>query len=455
MTPAERGKLTHFLGTLIAGGGALLARLAVIAWALSAKFPPIGDGHYYSVFAERLAHGQGYTWLWDDGTVTYAAHYPVGYPAIISVFYMIFGVKAAVPMVVNAVLGTLGVVAAHRLALMMTTPRRALIVALAVALHPAIVSYTPAFMTEGATLSLLLIAAALALGEDTLWPRAIAAGLVMGLATLVRPQCLLLTPLLALCMIVNKPKKWPGLARAGSIVALSIITCLPWTARNCDKMKRCSLVSVNGGWNLAIGTQTKSGAWEELVVPESCKTIWDEAGKDACFEREAKAAILAHPISWLASAPHKLDATFDYFGAGPWYLHASNPAAFSDRGKLVLGTVETIASRALLLAALLSFALSKGMPRNRRIVASIGAAFSLSPPAWIAYGLLVVCVGLDRERHRVHLYAALVIAATMATHAIFFGAGRYGLVVAPFVALLAGATHRNLTLRQPRHDAIV
>jgi hypothetical protein len=47
----------------------------------------------------------------------------------------------------------------------------------------------------------------------------------------------------------------------------------------------------------------------------------------------------------------------------------------------------------------------------------------------------------------VHAYAALVIAATMATHAIFFGAGRYGLVVAPFVALLA--------LRQPARDAIV
>ncbi len=429
--------------TLISGGVALAARVTVIVWALSAGFPPIGDGHYYSIFAERLARGQGYTWLWDDGTVTYAAHYPVGYPAIISVFYMIFGVRAAVPMVVNAVLGAVGVVAAHRLALMMTTPRRALVAALAIALHPAIVSYTPAFMTEGATLSLLLIAAALALGEGKLWLRAVCAGLVMGLATLVRPQCLLLTPLLALCTIAGTPRKWPDLARAGSIVALSIITCLPWTSRNCDKMKRCSLVSVNGGWNLAIGTQTKSGAWEEHVVPESCKTVWDEAGKDACFEREAKAAILAHPIAWIARAPSKLDSTFDYFGAGPWYLHASNSEAFSDRSKAVVGTLETIVSRALLLAALLSFALSKGMSRNRRILASIGAAFSLSPPAWIAYGILAVCVGLDRERHRVHAYAALVIAATMATHAAFFGAGRYGLVVAPFVALLAAASERK------------
>jgi Dolichyl-phosphate-mannose-protein mannosyltransferase len=433
--------------SLVAGSTALVVRVAVVAWALSQGFPPIGDGHYYSIFAERLAHGQGYTWLWDDGTITYAAHYPVGYPALISVFYMLFGVKAAVPMVVNAILGSLGVVAAHRLALMATTERRALYAALAVALHPAIVLYTPAFMTEGATFSLLLIAAAIALGENKPWLRAVLAGLVMGLATLVRPQCLLLTPLLAFCAVAQKPKKWPDWVRAGSIVALSIVVCLPWTARNCDKMKRCSLVSVNGGWNLAIGTQTKSGAWEELVVPESCKTVWDEAGKDACFEREAKATIVAHPLAWAKRAPAKLSSTLDYFGAGPWYLHASNATAFSDRSKLIAGTIETIASRALLLAALLSFAFSRGISRGRRALAAIGGAFSLSPPAWIAYGVLAVCVALDPKRHRVHVYCALVIAATMATHAIFFGAGRYGLVVAPFVALLA--------LRQPRHGDIV
>lgn len=434
-------------GSLLAGAVALAARLAVVAWALDAGMPPIGDGHYYSVFAERLARGQGYTWLWDDGTVTYAAHYPVGYPAIVSVFYALFGVRAAVPMIVNAVLGSLGVVAAHRLALMATTPRRALYAALAVALHPAIVSYTPAFMTEGATFSLLLIAAAIALGRDKPWLRAVLAGLVMGVATLVRPQCMLLTPLLGLCMILGRPRKWADWTHAGAIVALSIITCLPWTARNCDKMKRCALVSVNGGWNLAIGTQTKSGAWEELVVPEPCKTVWDEAGKDACFEREAKAAIREHPIAWLARSPAKLSSTFDYFGAGPWYLHASNPSAFSDRAKVAAGTLETIVSRALLLAALLSFAFTRGAPMGKRALASLGAALALSPPAWIAYGLLATCVALDDKRHRVHAYAALVIAATMATHAIFFGAGRYGLVVAPFVALLA--------LRQPRPGAIV
>ena len=37
------------------------------------------------------------------------------------------------------------------------------------------------------------------------------------------------------------------------------------------------------------------------------------------------------------------------------------------------------------------------------------------------------------------ILAAAVIGATAAIHAVFFGAGRYGLVVAPFVAVLAFA----------------
>ena len=67
----------------IVAGVALVARLAVVAWA-GGRFPASGDGFYYDVLARRLAHGDGYTWLWPDGAVTNVAHYPVGYPAILA-----------------------------------------------------------------------------------------------------------------------------------------------------------------------------------------------------------------------------------------------------------------------------------------------------------------------------------------------------------------------------------
>src|SRR5262249_23511001 len=140
------------------------------------------------------------------------------------------------------------------------------------------------------------------------------------------------------------------------VTALLIVigVCLPWTARNCVRMHRCALVSVNAGWNLLIGTQTENGGWQEVDVPAECRTVWDEAEKDACFERAAKSAIARKPITWASRAPAKLRTTFDYFGAGPWYLHAANPARFSDFARVAWGIVETIVSRGLLIAALAS-----------------------------------------------------------------------------------------------------
>ncbi len=422
--------------TLSLSAVALAVRGAFVHWA-AFRFPVTGDGFFYDTFARRLASGEGYTWAWPDGAVTAAAHYPAGYPGILALFYALFGSAVGVAMYVNVALGTVAVAASHRCALGFLSPSRAMVAALAVALHPALVLYTPAVMTEGAALSLLLLAAAVGLGEGRANWRAIGAGVLMGAATLVRPQCVLLAPLLAACMLLGRPVARAPIARAAAVVGLCVLTCLPWTIRNCSQMHRCALVSVNGGWNLAIGEASATGSWEPIVVPEACKTVWDEAEKDACFEREAKRAIAAHPLAWMAKAPKKLATTFDYFGAGPWYLHASNPSAFPDAAKEAWGALETVASRALLACALAAFALTRGAARVPRAVAALGGAFAISPAGWVAYLLLAVVIAIDRKRSRFEAFAALLIASTALTHAVFFGAGRYGLVVAPFVAILA------------------
>ena len=94
MTTGRRG------GLIVAAVG-LAVRLAVVAWA-AGTIPAAADGTYYDTFAARLAEGHGYTWLWPDGAVTYAAHYPVGYPAMVALGYAVFGAKPVVAMVLNA-----------------------------------------------------------------------------------------------------------------------------------------------------------------------------------------------------------------------------------------------------------------------------------------------------------------------------------------------------------------
>jgi hypothetical protein len=152
------------------------------------------------------------------------------------------------------------------------------------------------------------------------------------------------------------------------------------------RMNRCALVSVNGGWNLLIGAQTASGAWAPVDVPPACMTVWDEAEKDACFERAARAEIAAAPVAWAGRAGAKLAATFDYFGAAPWYLHASNPVALDDRAKTALGAFETLVSRVLLLCAMLAVARFEGpRPRARRALLAVGAVAAFTVHGWVGY----------------------------------------------------------------------
>jgi hypothetical protein len=422
---------------------ALLARAGFVVWA-ARTFPAAADGKFYHTIATRIAEGHGYTWLWDDGTVTYAAHYPIGYPALVAPFYLVLGGHPIGAMIVNAVTGAVATLALHRLARPLATRRAALFAALAGGLHPALVPYVAAVMTEGVTAALLCVAAALAMGRTK--RRLVAAALVLGVAVLVRPQSLLLAPVLGLLAVPGRLHR-----RALGAIALTAIAagvCLPWTARNCVRMHRCALVSVNAGWNLLIGEETETGGWQEIAVPVECRTVFDEAEKDSCFERAARARIIARPREWLGKAPRKLGVTFDYFGGAPWYLHESNPVAFPDRAKLGLGVLETLFARAFLLAAIVVAAM-RGADRRGQVArhacaaaAVVAIAFAVTPhAAFVAYALLALLLFFATRawapEEMLLPWTAFLILATAATHAVFFGAGRYGLVVAPFVAAVS------------------
>ncbi|MDI1449606.1 glycosyltransferase family 39 protein [Polyangium sp. 6x1] len=453
--------------TWIVLAAALLARLAVVAWAAS-RFPPTADGTFYHRIAERVAAGLGYTWLWPDGVVTYAAHYPVGYPALIGGAYAIFGAHPGVAMATNALLGALAAVAVHRLAARAFPPGPALVAGLLAALHPGLVAYTPALMSEGVTASLVACAAwasawvrdAVLLGaRRTIAARIVLLGIVVGLATLVRPQSLVFAPLFALIAVA--PLTGPrarrttlGFAALATVSALAV--CAPWTIRNCERMNRCALVSVNGGWNLLIGADPAStGAWSPIKVPDACREVWDEAGKDACFGRAATRYIAEHPGAWLSLVPRKLAATFDYCGAAGWYLHESNSAACGDRCKLGLGVAETLYERGVLALSLIGLARAATGSRARRFatwaVVALGLVFLFLVHAWVAYAALVVAAlfgGRSLLRGPVLPAASVaVLGATLLTHAVFFGAGRYGLVTFPLIAGMAGVVFAGLRTR--------
>lgn len=464
---------------------ALAARLGVVAWAAS-RFPPAADGTFYHRIATRIAEGLGYTWLWPDGVVTYAAHYPVGYPGLVGAAYAIAGPVPGAAMVLNALVGALAALAVHRLAARAAPRGPALAAGLAVAFHPGLVAYTPALMSEGVTAALIACAAwaagwtrdAVADGarRDFPWGRLALLGLVIGAATLVRPQSLVLAPLFALIALGGSSRPQAlrsALLGAALASATALAVCAPWTIRNCARMGQCALVSVNGGWNLLIGADPVStGAWSPVKVPDECREVYDEAQKDVCFGRAARRYILTNPGPWLSLVPRKLAATFDYCGAAGWYLHDANGAACDEGCKVALGAVETLYERVMLLLALLWASrglldemrrvvpVAQGRGERRRLVLppgllarmavlAVGVIFLVQVHAWVSYVAFVLLAALrGRALWRgpvLPAAAVLVLVATIATHAVFFGAGRYSLVVFPLlsgVAALAFARGR-------------
>lgn len=426
-------------------GVALLARLGVVAWT-GTRFPPAHDGVRYDALAGRLAEGHGYTWLWPDGTVTSVAHYPVGYPAALAVAYRLFGHHAMSAGVESTLVGALAALAAwgivHSIAPAGEPRSTARLAGLAIALHPGLVLYTPALMTEGLTAALITLTAWAAVVTRSAATASAAGragrlalvGVLAGAAGLVRPQTLVLAPLFGAV----------AAGRRGLVVctALAALTCAPWVARNCATIDRCTL-STNSGWNLLIGAQQgASGGWQAVDVPPECKDVFGESATDACFGRAARADIAAAPLRWLALAPRKLAATFDVGGIGGYYLNLSNPRVFPWSAVLAAGAVETLFERIALGLALLAAWRSDGpRGRMRTWVAACGAAFALTPWAWVT--VLALCVALAalgaRSLTRLPLHTAVlgVLASTAAVHAAFFGAPRYALVAAPLVTALA------------------
>jgi 4-amino-4-deoxy-L-arabinose transferase-like glycosyltransferase len=427
-------------------GVALFVRLPWIGYAAS-RFPPADDGAFYHVVAERIARGLGYTWLWPDGAVTYAAHYPVGYPALMGAFYAVFGARPGVAMLLNALCGALAVLAVHALASGVASRRGALIAAAFAAFLPGLLLYTPALMTEAVAGDFLVMSAAVA-GARRLrpWTALLFAGLLLGVALLLRPQLVLVAPAIGLLTRLPGPSWRSRVNGILGVTCLSLLLCLPWTLRNCQRLDRCAFVSANGGWNLYIGSSALGrGGWapiEQIGVPAACRNVFGEGEKDRCFGQAGLERIAADPAAWLGLVPRKLGMTFDYGTASAHYLSASNGAVVGETQKLVIGGAELLGQRVLLLFGIVALARMVGpRQRARRIVAVLAAIAALSPAGYLGWlGLLALALlaGDALLRHPPALVTFASVFATALTHAIFFGASRYALVCLPPLAALAG-----------------
>ncbi len=464
---------------------ALLARLVVVVYVLA---EPVWDGHYYDLGARRIAAGLGYSEdisiAAPDGTERVFwepwAHYPIGYPAFLALFFKLLGHGLAVAPIANALTGAALAAVVHRLALhvfgsAMVNDKgeiRAMLAGILVALHPGLVLYAGAPMTEPLAALCMLAALLFATDTDRPWSGVILGGVTLGLATLVRPNAILLAPLLALCGPARKgAARWLSLTggRFAVVAACALGTVAPWTYRNCKVMDACAFVSTNAGWNLVIGSAPgATGKFEFLVGhtpaggPECAEG--GQVAQDRCWFRYGVQTIRKEPWRFLALVPAKLHYLLDSEWFPINYLREARPDVISASTHIAWGRALSIVNHALIALAafaavgrparrwnrLLPYGLSMALFGLVVVLTVWGVGDTANPRAWPLAVLACVLPFLPLpgapQRNATELGVAGVVLITLATSAIFFGEDRYHLVATPALALLAAGAGRRAAM---------
>ncbi|MDX2055696.1 MAG: glycosyltransferase family 39 protein [Polyangiaceae bacterium] len=445
--------------TIALGVVAFLLRAGVGLWLAR---EPVWDGHYYHFGAERIAQGLGYSEdVFVGGLSVWKpwVHYPVGYSAFLAIFYRIFGSGLEVAPLANALVGACTVVLTFRIACTLLSPVRARIAGALVALHPGLIAYTAAVMTEGLASCLLLTAAWFLIRTRNSHTGAILYGCALGLGTLVRPTSLLALPLLAFIDF----KGWKAvIVRLLIATAACLLVVSPWTIRNCVRMDGCALVSTNGGWNLAIGALTDTGRFRTLRGSDGCPNVTGQVQQDRCWAEVGLRTIAKDPARWLGLIPDKLRQTFNHESFIVEYVHEADPKrwdeALRSRARAWLTGLHWLLLwvSAFSIVSLRPFAawwrssnnpvrtgarVAQGALFLLILVGGIGALMSDFHPFWpfaVAPALLAyVRLPGAPDLGPVARYLFGLTLSTALVHAVFFGDDRYHLVITPVLCILA------------------
>jgi hypothetical protein len=238
-------------------------------------------------------------------------------------------------------------------------------------------------------------------------------------------------------------------------------------------MDRCTLLSTNGGWNLAIGSFSRAtGRFETLRSSDGCAIVTGQVQQDDCWRDLALTTIRSDVGRWLTLVPKKVGFTFDHESFAIEYLHEADPERWSENRRRAGRAFLTGAHRLLLTTASLGvmpLSLAGGIPslvtawgtpavalagsprhraRRNRILALVVVILltGLALFAWVRedspFYLLAAGIALlgwlaPASAGPVTRWALFCLGATLVTHAVFFGEDRYHIVIVPMLCLLA------------------
>lgn len=275
---------------------ALLAVLIRLAPGSGGERPLFSDERDYDRLARTLAATGRYD---DDGHPT--AYRSVGYPAFVAAVYRIAGPDREAVRVVQAILDG---ATAFLLFLLVRgggvgVARGA---ALLWAIFPPAILYSRFLRPETLT-AFLLVAIAVVLAREASLPRLarFGAGLLLGIAALVRSEFVVVLPLVPFVIErgVGRPR------RAALLLAGACLVIVPWVARN-SLVVGAPTISTSIGGAFLIGNHPGATGGYAPSVPDSLRpSATDEAEASEEAARSAARYIAEHPGRFVAGIPRK------------------------------------------------------------------------------------------------------------------------------------------------------
>ncbi len=373
---------------------------------------PTSDADFYYTRAVSLADDLGY--LSNKGQPT--AYWPPGWSIALSAVFRAFGSSVAVVGLFNlacaALSGWLVLDLGRRLFGSELAARTGLLL---LALYPNNAAYVPLALTEVFYTTLLLAACWLLIARPS-WPGLAATGAVLGAATLVKTQTLMVVPLVLGIGVLQAPNFWraiPGAAaRMVLVIAVAALVIAPWTLRNHRELGAWVVVSSNGGITLLTGNNDSANGGftpeDPVVLALNARTGLNELEYDAEAKRLGMAWIKANPGRFAALMPLKFLLLWGPDGEAIWSYERGAAAYPANAG---LFYAARLANQAWYFMLLLGFALAAAVTVRQRLRSGQKlAGWWLLPYAMASYPTAICLVFSGQSRF--HFPAMPFIAMT-------------------------------------------
>ncbi len=263
-----------------------------------------GDAGEYDWIASNLVQGKGFR---SHGGARRSFRPPL-YPLFLAAVYRIFGRNLTAVRAVQAVLGAFACVISASIGDRLFGHRVAILTGVGTALHPLLIYFGAWIITDTLFIALfcLLILWALSTAERPTWGRIVVLGTLLGLATLTRPQVILILPLLMM---------WFSLVAGGTpkdrlvhVLLLAVFTALPlvpWTVRNYRIHDGWVFVSTQGGYTFYSANNPDAFGGHVPGFPPLLYGL-SEIESDREYYRRGFQWIREDPRAFLSLLPSKL-----------------------------------------------------------------------------------------------------------------------------------------------------